>query len=289
MSSAKPQKKKPEEIRRAPLKEIEMSPEDWSEFSEGVHLFNAGRFWDSHEAWEQVWKRHTEDERLFFQGLIQLAAAYHHLSVRPTVRGIVNNLEKARGKLEVFQPEYLGVHVTPLVRFIEEGKEEAARLGDGRLGEFRPSLVPKLQFHRPESPDLTVEMEEIRTAPEFLEGITLFNEGYHWEAHEVWEELWRQQEGDAKSFVQALVQAAAAYSFVRLGKPASAVYLFEKSLQKLQDFLGLESPVGLEHLVEDLRAALARLKVPPGNGNGRLSIPAPRQLILRESGPHRKP
>src|SRR5437867_13299497 len=102
MNSKRPQKKKPEEISRTPLKQLEMSVEDWAEFGHGVTLFNSGKFWHAHEAWEQVWLRHAEDERLFFQGLIQLAAAYHHLIVKKNYRGLMNNFDKAWQKLEVF-------------------------------------------------------------------------------------------------------------------------------------------------------------------------------------------
>jgi hypothetical protein len=46
-------------------------------FEEGVKLFNEGRFWEAHEAWEQLWKDIPEDSppRIFIQGFIQVAAA----------------------------------------------------------------------------------------------------------------------------------------------------------------------------------------------------------------------
>ena len=47
---------------------------------EGIALFNRGEFWDAHEAWEGVWAGLPKgsDERRFYQGLIQLAAAFLH-------------------------------------------------------------------------------------------------------------------------------------------------------------------------------------------------------------------
>ncbi len=41
------------------------------------------------------------------------------------------------------------------------------------------------------------------------EGITLFNEGAHWHAHEAWEHLWLELHGEDKRFVQGLIMAAA--------------------------------------------------------------------------------
>lgn len=267
-------KKKPEEIRRDPLQNLPMNEEDWAEFERAVRLFNTGKFWNAHEAWELLWQSHAEDERLFFQGLIQLAAAYHQLVEKENYRGMMNNFDKAYGKLEVFSPEYLGVHVKPLLSFIQEAKREAEKLGADGLQNFNYNLIPKLQFHRPENPDLMVELRAILHDDQFLEGIRLFNKGYHWEAHELWEDVWRAQEGDAKMFIQAFVQLAAGYSFIRLSKPTSARYLFEKASEKLQEFENINCGVPLQPLAEGAREALAYIAA-SGNGGGAkpLSIP----------------
>ena len=51
-----------------------------ADYLEGVRLFDEGRYWDAHEAWERAWVRLPKgsDERRFYQGLIQLAAALLH-------------------------------------------------------------------------------------------------------------------------------------------------------------------------------------------------------------------
>ncbi|WP_034387009.1 DUF309 domain-containing protein [Deinococcus sp. YIM 77859] len=43
----------------------------------GAALFNAGQWWEAHEAWEGPWQRASGDERHFLQALILLAAALH--------------------------------------------------------------------------------------------------------------------------------------------------------------------------------------------------------------------
>ena len=268
MKPPRPQKKKPEEIKQKPLRELELSPEDWEEFERGVNLFNSGKFWHAHEAWELVWQRHSEDERLFFQGLIQLAAAYHHLITKQSYRGLMNNFDKAYSKLEVFQPEYVGVFVMPLLRFIEQGKKEAERLGIDGLEQFNYNLIPKLQFHKPNNPDLLVEIRDIVNSQQFLEGMKLFNEGYHWEAHEVWEDVWREQNGDAKMFIQAFVQTAAAYSFMKTSKFSTATYLFEKALEKFHQYENLDCKIPLKYLIGELQNTLTELNSDPMN-NGK--------------------
>lgn len=49
-------------------------------YLEGVHLFNTGRYYEAHEALEQVWRECAKEsrERLFYQALIQIAAACLH-------------------------------------------------------------------------------------------------------------------------------------------------------------------------------------------------------------------
>ncbi len=72
----------------------------------GRELFNAGRYWEAHEAWEEEWMpdRHGPD-RGFYKGLIQVAAGCLH-ATRQNRRGAVN---KWRSGLAYLQP-YLPVH-----------------------------------------------------------------------------------------------------------------------------------------------------------------------------------
>ena len=59
--------------------EFPMSDEDRRDMARGVDLFNRGEFWESHEAWEQIWLRHSEPSRVFLQALIQLTAFRFYL------------------------------------------------------------------------------------------------------------------------------------------------------------------------------------------------------------------
>jgi uncharacterized protein len=68
-------------------------------FEEGLELFNAGRFFECHEAWEEVWKRTHGDEKLLYQGLIQAAVAILHAE-RGNLEGAVSLCEKAMAKLD---------------------------------------------------------------------------------------------------------------------------------------------------------------------------------------------
>lgn len=57
---------------------FERIPAGDARLAAGARLFNAGRFFEAHEAWESLWQEVGGKERNLLQGLIQLAAAYHH-------------------------------------------------------------------------------------------------------------------------------------------------------------------------------------------------------------------
>ncbi len=61
-----------------------------------------------------------------------------------------------------------------------------------------------------------------RESRAYLYGVDLFNFGYYWEAHEVWEGLWRAcgRSGPAADFFRGLIKLAAAGVKVRQGVPA---------------------------------------------------------------------
>lgn len=272
-----PRKKKPDEIQRDPLREIPMGTEDWEEFEHGVTLFNTCKFWHAHEAWEEVWRRRKEDERLFFQGLIQLAAAYHHLVVKRSYVGSMNNFDKAYEKLEVFQPRYLGVNVLPLLEIIDRCRKEAATVGKHSLEQFNLDLIPKVQFCKPINPDLMIEANTFMEDKNFREGVRLFNDHYFWEAHEIWEDVWREQHGEGKMFAQAFVQMASAYSFVRLSRASTAKYLFEKAIEKFQQYETLIRKARLEPLLHHMEESVKHVSNPnQTNGSVKLLSSVPR-------------
>lgn len=119
-----------------------MSPEDWREYEEGWRLFNERQFWRAHEAWESVWKRRPEESRIFFQGLIQLAAAYHLLLVKQRYVGMMRNFEKAEEKLRLFPPTFLKTNIRQLLASIDDARAEIAQIGANSLGLFNPALIP---------------------------------------------------------------------------------------------------------------------------------------------------
>ena len=93
-------------------------------------LFHNGKYFESHEVLEKLWLRDRSESRDFYKGLIQLAAALHHLK-----QGNVNGAEylrsSAMGYLKAYAPAYLGLEVS---RTLEDFKS------------LDWKSVPKLEF-----------------------------------------------------------------------------------------------------------------------------------------------
>jgi len=77
-------------------------------FREGIAHFNASEFWHAHESWETLWLAARSETKQFLQGLIQVAAAYHHVK-RGTLRGAPRLFEAGMAKLAPFPQGYCGL------------------------------------------------------------------------------------------------------------------------------------------------------------------------------------
>jgi predicted metal-dependent hydrolase len=80
----------------------------------GVALFNGLRYWHAHEAWETLWRAADEEDRDFYQGLIQVAAGLLHLE-RRNARGARNKLAEGLAKLKRYEPSYHDLVINELI------------------------------------------------------------------------------------------------------------------------------------------------------------------------------
>jgi uncharacterized protein len=108
------------------------------QFRRGVALFNARKFFEAHEVWEDLWLLEPEPEKTFLQGLIQLAAAYHHHS-RENPRGAQSLLAAALAKLRRFPDNHRGIALAEL-RGESEQCAETLR-GGNDLGAQKPPRI----------------------------------------------------------------------------------------------------------------------------------------------------
>src|SRR5713101_2574293 len=104
---------------------------------QGVDLFNSGRYWDAHEAWEHVWMPDRKGpDAGFYKGLIQVAAGCLHYG-RRNRRGAVNKWRSGADYLRPYVPAHLGVRLSPLVASV-----------DAYLEALKPHEWPELTMPR---------------------------------------------------------------------------------------------------------------------------------------------
>ncbi len=96
-------------------------------FRRGLEQFNAGHFFDAHETWEEIWLRSAEPEKTFLQGIIQIAAAFHHYG-RGNLQGTRSLLEAGLKKVARFPEAHRGIGVEALR---ESAREWIAALVSG--------------------------------------------------------------------------------------------------------------------------------------------------------------
>ncbi|MGB9070854.1 MAG: DUF309 domain-containing protein [Candidatus Acidiferrales bacterium] len=105
------------------------------EFRRGIVLFNSGKFFESHEVWEQSWLKAFEPEKTFLQGLIQVAAAFHHRG-RGNTRGLRSLLAAGLAKLDQFPEVHRGI-------VLRELRDDARKWLDGGA-DSQP--LPRIRF-----------------------------------------------------------------------------------------------------------------------------------------------
>lgn len=84
-----------------------------AELQRGIELFNAGAWFEAHEAWEEVWLRCARQERLLVQALIHCAVAWHHAGQGNFI-GAARQAEKGARKLAGYLPRRHGVQTARL-------------------------------------------------------------------------------------------------------------------------------------------------------------------------------
>jgi len=114
-------------------------------FEHGVALFNAGQFFEAHEAFEELLDEVEEDGRWdLLVALVQVAVGYHKLVSGHA--GAERMLGLGLEKLAAFSGESWGVDVGALRARVaaDLGDLEAGRLADGRLTGDPPRITAAL-------------------------------------------------------------------------------------------------------------------------------------------------
>ncbi len=113
----------------------------------------------------------------------------------------------------------------------------------------------------------------------FQKGLEQFNHSHFFEAHETWEEIWLSAAEPEKTFLQGIIQVAAAFHHYTCGNPAGAGSLLQAGAKKLEQFPETHRGLALEELRAAVRRWIAALAA--GTDLGREQLP-------RITQPHRR-
>jgi hypothetical protein len=77
-----------------------LAPESLRALVKGAEAFDAERYFEAHEVWEDAWRVETGPARLPLQAVIQIAAAFHKGLAQGNPGGMVRLLERGLLRLE---------------------------------------------------------------------------------------------------------------------------------------------------------------------------------------------
>jgi uncharacterized protein len=109
----------------------------------GAELFNEGRYWEAHEAWEEAWMPDRKGaDAGFYKGLIQVAAGCLHYG-RRNRRGAVNKWRSGADYLRPYLPRHLGVELVELVELTDRNRAAL------EMGGWPELEMPRVRCERP--------------------------------------------------------------------------------------------------------------------------------------------
>jgi uncharacterized protein len=83
-------------------------------FLQGIQQFNQRQFYECHDTLEAIWIEAPEMDKRFYQGILQVAVACHHLS-NHNLRGAMILLGEGIKRLSDYEPDYQNIDVTQLI------------------------------------------------------------------------------------------------------------------------------------------------------------------------------
>ena len=89
----------------------------------------------------------------------------------------------------------------------------------------------------------------------FRDGVRLFNETYFFEAHEQLEGMWHVEHGEARQFLQGLIQICAAFHHFQNGNLIGAVELLKRGADKMRRYPHRYMGIDAGKLIAEVDAA----------------------------------
>jgi hypothetical protein len=116
---------------------------------EGLELFNAGRFFEAHEALETAWRDESGQVRDLYRGILQVAVVYLHIT-RHNYPGAIKVYFRCQKWLRLWPEICRGVSVGQLRQDLDAAINAMQALGPDHITDFEMSLLKPVQYSRSE-------------------------------------------------------------------------------------------------------------------------------------------
>jgi rubrerythrin len=113
---------------------------------EGLRLFNAGEFFEAHEALEDAWNAESGEAKALYRGVLQVAVAYLHIT-RQNFSGAIKVHGRSRKWLANLPEICQGINIGQLRSDAEKAIDEIQKLGPARIGEFDVASLKPVKWH----------------------------------------------------------------------------------------------------------------------------------------------
>jgi hypothetical protein len=104
-----------------------MEAQDDPRLQKGIDEFNQGLFFECHETLEEIWQEEHGADRLFYQGIIQIAAGYFKWQ-QGVPAGAVKLWRSGLEKIAPYGAVYLGVDLGSLATAVKQNLREVEEM-----------------------------------------------------------------------------------------------------------------------------------------------------------------
>src|ERR1700752_827097 len=114
--------------------------------AQGLRLFNAGKYFEAHEALEIAWLEEQGKVRELYRGILQIAVVYL-TATRRDYNGVIKVYGRSQKWLKDWPETCRGINVGQLQRDAKAVINEIERLGSENISRFDNSLLRPAQWN----------------------------------------------------------------------------------------------------------------------------------------------
>jgi len=111
----------------------------------GLQLFNAGEYFEAHEALEYAWNAEQGDAKNLYRGILQTAVVYLHIT-RGNYNGAVKVYRRSLKWLDELPDTCKGIYLSELRANAERVIKEIQKLGEENIAEFDRTLLKPVRW-----------------------------------------------------------------------------------------------------------------------------------------------